>query len=57
VGCGDIATSQYVDHRVELLEHRVMRAIDERARQTTVTMVGLMLSQTAILMTLILATR
>lgn len=68
VSWGDIASKQYIDARVErleerfdlrmeALEHRLLGAMDSKLRQTNITMMAMMTSQTAVLVTLVLALR
>lgn len=56
-GWGDVVTKEYLDLRLEAQEHRLVRALEEKSRQTLMAAMGMMFSQTAILVTLILATR
>ena len=57
VGWGDIVTKDYLDLRLDSLENRINSNFDAKLRQTILTMVGMMTTQTAVLVALVLALR
>lgn len=56
-GWGDVVTRDYLDLRLSALEHRLISVAESKARGQTTLLVGLLLSQTAILLTFLIALR
>ena len=56
-GWGDVVTREYLDLRLEALEHRMMSAIDARLRQTNAMLATTVISLSAVLITVVLALR
>lgn len=56
-GWGDVATKEYLDLRLEALEHRVLSEVDSRLRSQMTMIIGMMLSQTALILTFLIALR
>ncbi len=64
VGWGDVATKEYLDlrfkaleHKMEALEHRVLGEMDSRLRSQMAMVIGMMVSQTALILTFLIALR
>lgn len=56
-GWGDVVTREYLDLRLDALEHRLTSVIESRARQTNAALLGVVLSLSAVLITVILTLR
>lgn len=56
-GWDDVVTREYLDLRLEALEHRVLSEMDSRLRSQMTMIIGMMLSQTALILTFLIALR
>ncbi len=56
-GWGDVVTREYLDLRLEALEHRVLSEMDSRLHSQMTMIIGMMLSQTALILTFLIALR
>ena len=56
-GWDDVITRDYLDLRLDALEHRVLSEMDSRLRSQMTTIIGMMLSQTALILTFLIALR
>ncbi len=56
-GWGDVVTKEYLDLRLEALEHRLLSEVDSRLRSQMAIAVGMMATQTALILTFLIALR
>lgn len=56
-GWGDVVTKEYLDLRLEALEHRVLSEVDSRLRSQMTMIIAMLLSQTALILTFLIALR
>lgn len=56
-GWGDVVTREYLDLRLDALEHRLTSVVESRARQTNAALTTTVLSLSAVLITVILTLR
>ena len=55
VGWADVATKADLDLRLEALEHRMLSEMDSRLRSQMTIVIGMMVSQTALILTFLIA--